>query len=62
MPLTDKLLAALSMVLLIGFLGILAWWVREVDLIIVIVLVIGMAIYDFWKGAGHDEAISIHKK
>lgn len=62
MPLTDKVLAVLSMLLLIGFLGILAWWVREPDLIIVIVLVIGMAAYDFYKGAGHDETISIHKK
>ncbi len=62
MPLTDKLLAALSIMLLIVFLGILIWWVREIDLIIVVLLVIAMATYDFWKGAGHDQTISIHKK
>ena len=50
------------MVLLIGFLGILVWWVREPDLIIVIALVIALAIYDFYKGAGHDQSISIHKE
>ena len=62
MPLTDKILAVLSMALFIVFLGILVWWVREPDLIIVIVIVTAMAGIDFWKGAGHDESISIHKK
>ena len=61
MPLTDKLLAIISMAMVIGFLGILVWWVREVDLIIVVLLVIVLAIYDFWKGAGHDKTISMHK-
>ena len=61
MPLTDKILAVLSMALLIAFLGILVWWVREPDLITVVVLVCGLAIYDFYKGAGHDQTISMHK-
>jgi hypothetical protein len=61
MPLTDKVLAVLSMALVIAFLGILVWWVRELDLTIVIVLVCVLAIIDFWKGAGHDQTISMHK-
>ena len=62
MPLLDKVLATLSMLLLVAFLGILLWWVQEPDLIIVVVIVIVMALVDFWKGAGHGESISIHKK
>lgn len=62
MPLTDKVLAALSMLLFMAFLGILLWWVREPDLIIVAVVVTGMALYDFWLGAGHNESISFNKK
>ena len=62
MPLTDKLLAALSMLLFVAFLGILVWWVKEPDLIIVVVVVTVMALYDFWLGAGHGKSISIHKK
>ena len=61
MPLTDKVLAVLSMALVITFLGILVWWVREPDLIAVVVLVCGLAIYDFSKGAGHDQTIQMHK-
>lgn len=61
MPLTDKVLAVLSMALVIAFLGILVWWVREPDLIIVVAIVCGMAIFDFYKGAGHDQTITIHK-
>lgn len=62
MPLIDKVLALLSMALFIAFLGILIWWVQEIDLIIVVVVVTAMALYDFWKGAGHGKAITIHKK
>lgn len=61
MPLTDKVLAVLSMALVIVFLGILVWWVREPDLIAVVVIVCGLAIIDFWKGAGHDQTIQMHK-
>lgn len=62
MPLIDRVLAVLSMLLLVTFLGILIWWVREPDLIIVVAIVVVMAVVDFWKGAGHGTAISIHKK
>jgi len=62
MPLIDKALALLAMALFIGFLGILVWWVREPDLIIVVVVVTVMALYDFWLGAGHGKDISVHNK
>jgi len=61
MPLTDKVLAVLSMALVVAFLGILVWWVREPDLITVVVIVCVLAIIDFCKGAGHDETIQMHK-
>ena len=61
MPLIDKALAILAMLLVIAFLGILVWWVQEPDLIIVVVIVIVMAIYDFWLGAGHGESIKMHR-
>lgn len=61
MPLIDKVLAVLSMALFIAFLGILIWWVREPDLIIVVAVVSAMAVYDFWKGAGHGETIKMHR-
>ena len=62
MPSIDKILAVLSLLLFVAFLGILVWWVKEPDLIIVVVVVTVMALYDFWLGAGHGKAISIHKK
>ena len=52
---TDKILAALSLVAFVIFTGIVVWWVREIDLIIVVVAVIFMAAFDFWKGAGQRE-------
>lgn len=44
---TDKLLALAALLVLAGFLGILVLWVPSVDLIIVVVLVLALAIYDF---------------
>ena len=48
----DRLLALLAFVGFVVFSGIVIWWVREIDLIIVVVLVSLMAGYDFWLGAG----------
>jgi hypothetical protein len=45
---TDRLLAALALLGLIAFLGVIAWFVREPDLIAVFVLVIALAFYDFF--------------
>lgn len=44
----DKLLALISMACLVGFVGILAYFVAEPDLTIVCVLVVLMALYDFF--------------
>jgi len=41
----DKLLATVSMVGLILFLGIIIWFVREPDLTLIIVIPVGIAIY-----------------
>lgn len=45
---TDKIMAILALTTLIVFLGVLAWFVPEIDLIGVITLVSLLAIYDFW--------------
>lgn len=45
----DKFLAPLALLLFIGFIGFLAVYVPEIDLIIVLVGVALLACYDFWK-------------
>ena len=44
---TDKIMAFLAIATLILFLGVVAWFVPEIDLIIVIAFVSLLAIYDF---------------
>ncbi len=46
---TDKIMAVVALTTMIVFLAVVAWHVPDIDLIIVIVLVSGMAIYDFWR-------------
>ena len=46
---TDRILAALSILLLVGFMSIVVVFVNEPDLWIVVVLVLAMGIYDFWR-------------
>ena len=46
---TDKLMAILALTTMITFLGVVAWFVPETDLIIVIGFVSLLAIYDFWQ-------------
>lgn len=45
---TDKIMAILALATMITFLGVVAWFVPEIDLIIVISFVSLLAIYDFW--------------
>jgi hypothetical protein len=45
---TDRLLAALALLGLVAFLGVIAWFVPESDLIVVFVIVVAMAFYDFF--------------
>ncbi len=45
----DKIFAILSLIMLTAFVGVVVGFVREVDLAIVILVVVLMASYDFWK-------------
>ena len=46
---SDKIMAVLALATMIAFLGVVAWFVPEIDLILVIALVSLLAIYDFWR-------------
>jgi hypothetical protein len=46
---TDRILSILALAGFSAFLFILAWWVRELDLTIVIIVGVAMAAYDFWR-------------
>ena len=45
----DRILAFASIACLIGFLGIISWLVPEPDLVIVTVIVLAMAVFDFYR-------------
>ncbi|MDQ0326445.1 fatty acid desaturase [Rhodopseudomonas julia] len=45
---SNRILALLALAGFALFLFIIAWWVREPDLIIVLTIVVAMAAYDFW--------------
>ncbi|MCB1865013.1 MAG: hypothetical protein KDG50_06250 [Chromatiales bacterium] len=46
---TDKIMAFLALATMIGFLAIVAWFVPDIDLILVIGFVSLLAVYDFWR-------------
>jgi len=46
---TDKIMAIMALTTMMAFLGVVAWFVPDIDLIIVIGLVSLLAIYDFWR-------------
>ena len=46
---SDKIMALLALGTMIAFLGVVAWFVPDIDLIIVIALVSLLATYDFWQ-------------
>ena len=48
---TDRLMAIAAFVIFAGFLGILAWQVPSLDLVIVIALTLLLALYDIWRSA-----------
>ncbi|MCU7929445.1 MAG: hypothetical protein KZQ90_01505 [Candidatus Thiodiazotropha sp. (ex Codakia rugifera)] len=50
---TDKIMAITALVTMIVFLAVVAVFVPDIDLILVIVLVTAMVIYDFWKSLRH---------
>jgi hypothetical protein len=45
----DRALAVISIALLIAFVSIVVWYVGRTNLTVVVVLVMAMAIYDFWR-------------
>ena len=45
----DKVLGFLSIALLIGFMGIVVWYINRPALTTIVVLVVLLAIYDFWR-------------
>ncbi len=54
----DKLLALISIICFAGFVGILVYYVREPDLTVICVVVVAMALVDFFlltrTGSGGD--------
>jgi hypothetical protein len=46
---SDKIMAVVALATMIAFLSVVAWFVPEIDLIIVIALVSLLAMYDFWE-------------
>jgi hypothetical protein len=45
----DWVLGILSLALLIAFMGVVVWFIGIADLTIIVVLVLVMAVYDFWR-------------
>ena len=45
----DKLLALISFAVICTFLGIMIYWVRDVDLTIVCLVILAMIGYDFYR-------------
>ena len=54
---TDKIISIIALAGFGLFLGIMAWWVRHVDLLIVLGLGFGLCAYDFYRAswASRDE-------
>lgn len=46
---TDKIMAVLALAIMIAYLGVVVWFVPELDLGIVIGFVSLLAVYDFWQ-------------
>lgn len=45
----DRILGVLSLALLIGFMTVVVWYIGILDLTIIVILVLLMAVYDFWR-------------
>jgi len=52
---TNRLLAALAFAVLLGFVGILVWYVPRLDLGLVVAVTVLLAAYDFFHSAGQDD-------
>lgn len=45
----DRVFAIFALLTLVGFLGVIVWFVPELDMIIVFAVVCILALCDFWK-------------
>ncbi|MFQ5467323.1 MAG: hypothetical protein ACE5DS_04225 [Kiloniellaceae bacterium] len=46
---TDKIIAIFSLFMFIGFVGIIVTYINEPALWTVVLIVVAMAVYDFWR-------------
>ena len=51
----NRSVALFSVIVLAGFLGILAWYVARLDLTVVILLTLALAGWDIWLNAGERD-------
>lgn len=45
----------IGIALLVGFLGLLAWWIQALPLTIIIVVVVALVVYDFVRTLRYGE-------
>ena len=45
----DKIFAPLALILLIVFMAVILWNVPRIELIVITVICVGMAVYDFYR-------------
>lgn len=45
----DRVLGVIALALLIAFMGVVVWFIGVPDLTVIVVAVLLMAIYDFWR-------------
>lgn len=50
----DRIVAIASMIALTLFMGVLVWYVARVNLTVIVVIVLLMAYYDFWRTLKSD--------
>lgn len=52
---TDRIMALVAYLVLLGFLAVLAIGVPHFDLILVVIITLGLAGWDFWKHSGKPD-------
>ncbi len=58
----DKVLALISMACFVVFIGILIAYVREPDLIIICLIVVTMAVFDFFQLTRNKQKTDLNKQ
>ncbi|MDO9523999.1 MAG: hypothetical protein Q7J57_00425 [Gemmobacter sp.] len=51
----NRAVALFSYAVLVGFVGILVWYVGRIDLAVVVVLTLALAGWDIWLNAGERD-------